>query len=383
MSSSKKAVIISKQILFDARNQLCKNNLWIVDIFEDNKIEFVILARSSSIGEMKGQLPTNYKEKISFIDRSQNTKQKVIQLRTNNYLFSVVGLVDEDAFFSFNCKLPLFNPKKMLNKGVEVSEKIDKYGLPITDFEEVVDCMLAFDVHKGNYFEMHVDDQFSVISLNNANTYYRPEEEARIKKIFETNLKGDEHTRNQRILLILLFHLINEVTTNEFYNEVDFWGTFPSSNPANTATAISFLKEAIRVILNGKPRTGPEILIRQKAMQPKHSSCSLRLEHKCNKDFETLSINNTVLKNIKGKVVCIIDDYITNGYSAESAKHLLLKAGAKKVIFISIGKFGKNYFLTDYNLMENNFEFVGESLAQGDFYDLTNDNEILNFKDLV
>lgn len=73
-------------------------------------------------------------------------------------------------------------------------------------------------------------------------------------------------------------------------------------------------------------------------MKSKHSSGLSRLQQKCNRDFETLKINDSLVDRIKGKVICIIDDYITNGYSAEAAKHLLLSAGAKKVIFLSIGK---------------------------------------------
>lgn len=100
-----------------------------------------------------------------------------------------------------------------------------------------------------------------------------------------------------------------------------------------------------------------------------------------------LTYSFSLVDRIKGKVICIIDDYITNGYSAEAAKHLLLSAGAKKVIFLSIGKFGSKYFLTNYDLNEASYEFIGEELFQGnsrgDFYDKYNDNEILNFTDLV
>lgn len=382
-----KVVIMSKLFLFNSDNQLIQDNLWIVDFFADQGIEIAILARSASVRTMKNQIPENFENKIAFVDRNPQTKKAIIELKNKEIVVAVIGLVDEDAIFAFNCKLPLFNPEKMINQRSNISEKVKKYGLPIIDFQNVVDCFKAFDVHQGNYFEMHINDQYSVMSLNNANTFYRPEEEARIKEIFEANLKGNEFSRDQRILLILLFHLINEVTTNSYYQDVDYWGTFPSSNPSNTETSISFLKEAVRVILRGGPKTGPEILIRHTAMKSKHSSGLSRLQQKCNRDFETLKINDSLVDRIKGKVICIIDDYITNGYSAEAAKHLLLSAGAKKVIFLSIGKFGSKYFLTNYDLNEASYEFIGEELFQGNsrgnFYDKYNDNEILNFTDLV
>lgn len=304
----------------------------------------------------------------------------------------MVGIVNEDALFSFHCKIPLFNPESLSNR-VTVSEKVEKYGLPIYDFKDVIDCLKAYEIHKQNYFQMIFGDSFSVISLNNANTHYRPEEEARVKKIFETNLKGIESKREQRILLLLLFHLINEVTTNSYYEKVDYWGTFPSSNPQNTFTSVSFLKEAVRVILNGGPKKGPEILLRHQQMPAKHNSGAIRLKTKSNNDFETLIVNPALKNNIKGKVICIIDDYITNGYSAEATKHLLLAAGAKEVIFLSFGKFGKKYFSTDY-LIEGDvyskytYEFIKENLYEGNFgkeifYNSNNDSEISNFADLI
>ncbi|EHC2216166.1 phosphoribosyltransferase [Listeria monocytogenes] len=387
MITSNKAIIMSKLFLFNSDNQLIQENLKIVDSFTDQEIEFVILAKNVSIGKMKSQIPEKYEKKIVFIDRSTSTKEAIIELKQKGTLIAVIGFVDEDAIFAFNCRLPLFNPEKLLSLGSNTSEKVKKYGLPITRFQNVIDCFRAFDIHEGNYFEMHIDDQYSVISLNNANTHYQPVEEARIKEIFEANLKGNEFSRDQRILLILLFHLINEVTSNSYYQDVDYWGTFPSSKPDNTETSISFLKEAVRVIVNGGPRTGPEILIRHTAMKSKHTSGLSRLQQKCNTDFDTLEINDSLVNRIKGKVICIIDDYITNGYSAESAKHLLLSAGAKKVIFLSIGKFGSKYFLTNYDLDETNHKFIGEELFQGNskgnYYDKYNDNEILNFTDLV
>ena len=43
-------------------------------------------------------------------------------------------------------------------------------------------------------------------------------------------------------------------------------------------------------------------------------------------------------------------------YSSEAAKHLLLEAGAKKVIFLAVGKYGYQYQSTQYNLVGNVFK---------------------------
>ncbi|MGE7023351.1 phosphoribosyltransferase [Solibacillus cecembensis] len=387
-----KLILISKLVFFTEENELIEKNLRISDLFNDANVILAIVAKQSTINILKSKLPKEYNKKLKLLDRSKETKAKIKDLKEKGAIIGMIGIVNDDAIFSFHCKIPLFNPESLSNR-VTVSEKVKKYGLPIFDFKNVIDCLKAYEIHKENYFQMIFGDSFSVISLNNANTHYRPEEEARVKNIFETNLKGTESRRDQRILLLLLFHLINEVTTNNYYEKVDYWGTFPSSNPQNTFTSVSFLKEAVRVILNGGPRTGPEILIRHQQMQSKHSSGAIRLKTKSNSDFETLIVNPILKNSIKGKVICIIDDYITNGYSSEAVKHVLFAAGAKEVIFLSFGKFGKKYFSTNYVIdgdvySKYSYEFIGEELYEGNigkekFYNPNNDSEILNFAELI
>ena len=389
-----KLVFISKLVFFTAENELIKENLKIADLFEEENVFLAITAKQATINILKKKIPKEYENKIRLVNRSSQTVEKVKGLKKKGAIVGLIGIVDEDAILSFRCKIPLFNPETMSKGRVIISDKVKKYGLPLAEFQNVIDCLKVFEIHKENYFHMSFDDNFSVISLNNANTNYRPEEETRVKQIFETNLKGYKSSIDQRILLLLLFHLINEVTTNPYFDKVDYWGTFPSSNPANTVTSVSFLKEAVRVLIDGGPRTGPEILIRTTPMRSKHSSGStLRLTNKSDKDFDTLIVNPILIDKIKDKVVCIIDDYITNGYSAEAAKHLLLAAGAKEVIFLSFGKFGKKYYSTNYEIKGNTsetftYKFNDESLyrdsyAGEKFYNSENDLEILNFANLV
>ena len=393
MTKKNKMIFISKLVFFTKDNELIEENLKIADLFDEEDVYLAIIARQSTINILKNKIPKEYENKIKLVNRSSRTEDKIKDLKKKGAIFGLIGIVKDDAIFSFHCKIPLFNPEGLSNGRVVISDKVKKYGLPIIEFQNVIDCLKAFEIHKEDYFHMCFENNFSVISLNNANTHYRPEEEARVKQIFETNLKGNKSFRDQRILLLLLFHLINEVTTNPYFDKVDYWGTFPSSNPDNTVTSVSFLKEAVRVLINGGPRKGPEILIRHMPMRAKHRSGALRLTDKSDKDFDTLIVNPTLIDKIKGKVICIIDDYITNGYSAEAAKHLLFAAGAKEVIFLSFGKFGKKYYSTNYEIKGDvsktySYQFVDEILYGDTFsgikyYNSDNDLEILNFADLV
>src|SRR5699024_2191542 len=365
--SNIKMIFLSKLFFFTEDNELIKDNLRIADKFYENEVKLTVVAQKSTIRKLNPLIPESYKEKIGMIDRGSDSKNKVKALKEKGAILGMMGIVDQDAIFSFNCKIPLFNPEQLSSGRVEISEKVRNYGLPIIEFQNVIDCLKSYEIHKDNYFQISFNNQFTVISLNNANTYYRPEEEVRIKEIFETNLKEKDSTRNKRILLLLLFHLMNEVTTNNHFEDVDYWGSFPSSDLENTNTSVSFLKEAVRKIVNGKPKRGPELFIRSTSIKPKHKSrTELRLSNKSDQDFDTLIINPKLINKIEGKVICIIDDYITNGYSAETAKHLLFKAGVKRVIFISLGKFEKKYYSTNYVLEGNvseeyTYRFINET----------------------
>lgn len=392
-----KYIFISKLVFFTKQNELIEKNLRLADYFDKEGIKIHVIAKYNTIKILRKLIPRDYKEKIKFLDRSGKTIDDIKSLNNQSNICCMIGVVDEDAIFSFRCKIPLFNPEPM-SKRLIFGEKVKNYGLPIKSFTDVVACLKAYEIHESNYFNLSYG-QFSVYSLNNANTYYRPEKEKEIKQIFEANLKGEEESRNQKILLLLLFHLINEVSTKPHFKEVEYWGTFPSSNPLNSATSVSFLKESVRKIVGGGPKRGPEILIRKEEMKSKHSTApNQRKRNKCDKDFDTLIVNPEVIKNIEDKVVCIIDDYITNGYSAEAAKHLLFKAGARKVIFLSFGKFGKNYTATSYKIegevsKKYRYTFLketryGEGYKDKDgndlsFYNLNNDQEILGFGDLI
>lgn len=355
--ATKKLIIISKLFLFTPDNNINIRNLWIINEFLRQNIEVAILARYEVHNILSSQLPPEYKRRVKFISRRDSRlKDKIKNREFGDAIISLLGIVDEDAVFSFNCRIPLFSPQHIGEYEMLVESKVVNYGLPISEFRDIGDCYRAFEIHKDNYFRYDENDYFSVISLNNANTYSRPDEEVRIKQLFETNLKSDADTREHKILLLLLFHLINEVVTNTMFDTVDFWGTFPSSTAGKLDTSASFLKEAVRKIVGGLPQakrgTGEpvEIFIRHNNMQSKHSSGAIRLINKCSKDFETLILNPSLKGRIRGKVVCIIDDYITNGYSAEAAKHILLEAGASRVIFLSMGKFGMKYFKTNYQI---------------------------------
>lgn len=396
-------LISSKLVFFNDKNELISENLDTLKLLIDNNINIAIVATNkyNAFSSMKTQLEKEcpeYLDSIMFIHRqASNVKEFIDCLKEYKIHFAMLGIVEEDAHIAFNNKIPLLMPEGISELNQQLNDKIRKYGIPFNEFSDIIDCFKVFEIHKNNYFHWDGNNNFHVISLFNANSMHTPQKEQRIKRFFQDVLKGSGDNIEYKTYLILSFFLLNEVTTNNMFSNVKYWGTFPSSNTDNVDTAASSLKETIRTVLNGLPRAKPHqeaenILIRHTGREKKHnSSTTTRRQDKCQSDFDTLIVNPELVDKIIGKEVCIIDDYITKGYSAEATKHLLLAAGASKVIFLSLGKFGSEYFITEYEIegdLKNpgyNYNFISESSINqhGKYFDRTNKTEIIDLYELI
>jgi len=63
--------------------------------------------------------------------------------------------------------------------------------------------------------------------------------------------------------------------------------------------------------------------------------------------FRTIHVNENYRRKIQGKTILILDDFTTAGYSLETARHMLLKAGASKVIGLAIAKFRRTHAVAE------------------------------------
>ena len=92
------------------------------------------------------------------------------------------------------------------------------------------------------------------------------------------------------------------------------------------------------------------------AKQKAHLSYSTdqRIAMGAKEEFKTICINPDFKNKINalkksGKFnVCIFDDYMTHGNSFNAVRNLLQQLGANKIIFVSLGNFGKPFQKKDY-----------------------------------
>ena len=119
------------------------------------------------------------------------------------------------------------------------------------------------------------------------------------------------------------------------------------------------LKEHVRYVMYGRK---PEpIFIRHTATSRSRFD---NRDHRqrndyCQKHFQSIRVNDKYKGKLKGRVVCVFDDYFTHGNTFEALRNLLIKCEVKKIIFVSIGKFERR----------NESEYVQKSFSiEGDVY---------------
>lgn len=264
----------------------------------------------------------------------------------------LVGSSDEDLVLAANKKLLIINP----GWSVKQDDKPARYGITLADPMKLIKAVRLIDNQNSWYYKLQVDESTSVMALTSANTMNRSvtTQEKEILEGFSDLLKeGDRKYFNS-----LYFHLISGIMKDTELRNVDIWGVFPTSS-GSINEEIEELKERCRY-LTGKRNKEP-IFKRHTTVNKSHeTSHHTRLSVGCIKHLNSINLNPFYSKKIKGKTICIIDDFLTNGTSFETARNLLVKAGAEKVIFLALGRFKRGthgiYQKEDYTIDGNVFE---------------------------
>ena len=131
------------------------------------------------------------------------------------------------------------------------------------------------------------------------------------------------------------------------FRDVQDWAIAPSSS-TELNQVMRDLKERVRLMMYGR-KPEPIFLRHTAASKSMYDSQMARRYNNnyCQKHFQTIIVNPVYKKKLKNRVVCVIDDYLTNGNTFETLRNLLVACEVKKIIFVAIGKFirgGENYY---------------------------------------
>lgn len=245
----------------------------------------------------------------------------------------LVGSSDDDLILAANKRILIINP----GWSVKQEGKPARYGITLKRPEQLFEAIRLIDNQSRWYYKLEVDQDTTVLALTSANTKNWDVEatEKEVLEGFEQLLKSGD----RKYFNTLYFHLISGVMKDPELRKVDRWGIFPSSS-GDLNEELEELKERCRY-LTGKKMHEPLFLRHTAVTKSRNTAHETRLKQGCVKHFDSIILNPYYSKRVKGQVVCVIDDYTTNGISFETARNLLFKAGASKVILVALGRYKK------------------------------------------
>lgn len=312
-------------------------------------LNIILFSRRDNYKDIAKQLDSNSLANVYFINRSDSESFKTFMLQHpgKNIL---LGPKKEDMFKASNLKI-LFLCPMWANK---IDALAQKYGTNIVSIDSLIKILKILSVRKNFYYQLDVDKKTTVYALTSANNYGATETESQLIDIFRNTLKQG----NRQYFSAVLFYLLSSIMENPNLRGTNLWGIMPSSG-TNFNQEMLEIKDHCRYLTGN--RFKDPIFIRHTQTNKSHqTNKTQRLFIGAKKHLDTIEINPKYKQKIKGKTVCILDDYVTNGISFEALRNLLEAAGAKRIFFIAIGRFRSrdNKGLGSYQ--KENYSFSGD-----------------------
>ncbi|XP_013391222.1 uncharacterized protein LOC106159475 [Lingula anatina] len=281
-------------------------------------------------------------------------------------MFIVVGVVNEDMHLAANTKSLLI----AANWCPQVEEKVTTYGIPARSPDNLENIIRIVLNQRDWFYRVGYTDhkgvQVKIYGLTSANTfakYLKTREEGQIAQKIQNVLKdGDD---NEEVKHKLLLHLLAAIQHTPEFREVEDWAIAPSSGTSRNEI-LWWLKEHLRKLMYG--RKEEQMFIRWSDVPKARHADGRNNTGFIKRDFKSIKLSSVgrytgkgSKSKLKGRVVCIIDDYTTSGNIFEALRNMLSACGVKKVICLAIGKFRhpreskykvQNYDLSGFDLFQ-------------------------------
>ncbi|OMP80110.1 hypothetical protein BW716_06350 [[Flexibacter] sp. ATCC 35208] len=275
----------------------------------------------------------------------------------------VLGCKEKDVHQAANSKLILLRASYARANNPAESIYVKKYGIPIKNATVLGRFLHTFVDFQGDwYYELRVSPQTTIYALTDANTKNKVVSEEILNNRFKRCLKEGEATYR---LAFMTYFLVSTYGMMKEFTQVHYWGTYPSSG-TNENADLNYFKDKARQSYKGT--SNEPIFIRHKTAAKRHfKTGQARITAGCDEQLDTISINPYYKNKLKGRTVCILDDFTTYGTSCETARILLENAGVARLIFITMGRFGRDYYKYHYTIKGDpfgKFSYVGGAAPQ-------------------
>lgn len=352
-----------------------------------NGYECVFMTHDTNKGAVySGKLTELLGKKITFYNRKIirpvfSKPENISRLKTT----IVIGANDNDLFLATTYKLlylyPVWDSKEQ--------EKAIKYGFHIDNFNKLFECIKIIENQTKFYYTLEIDEKTTLYALTSANDNIATQNESQMIAKFKKVLKEGDRTDFQA----LFFHMISSIMKSDNLRKIDIWGIMPSSSTRLNDDMLE-IKDRCRYLTNRRMKK--DVFIRHTAVTKSHqTSYEIRRNVGAKKHLDSIMINPELKGRLKGKTVCILDDYVTNGISFEALRNLLLNEGVEKIYFFAFGRFKRGqmgiYQKEDYIISGDaytknyTYELVSVDKNFGDHgvYDHSAREEVDNIKNIL
>lgn len=340
-----KILIISKEVYKDYYDYNSNGGF---EIFMDNMLaknnKILFISRDSqevnNIEKYFANLGYNNQQGVYVCTRDK--VKDLVKSNKGNY-FVVIGNRDKDFELAVNNKLLYIVP----NWCNDIYYKSKKYGINISKIEELEQIIKTTNNQNNWYYKDLLEDGTKIYSLMSG-MYKKWDVTPKEKELvigFEKFLKEGKTDYYE----ILYYHFLAAISNLEEFKEIDIWGIAPSSGRNLNKDMLEFKDKARYMMKKQFTREGENLFLRHTQIIKSHSLNSITREKEgASRHLESIYLNPNY--RVRGKNICIFDDYLTHGNTFEAMRNILRKAGANKIIFVSLGRFKNNYIYQNFNI---------------------------------
>ena len=244
-------------------------------------------------------------------------------------------------------------------------DKAEYYGITVDIPEQLFQFVQVLNNHNFWHSTWHIDDHSVALSLMDARykKYAWTTNEQEMMQHFEHLLKQG---RSRSYYKILLYHFLSGMTNTDLFDDIELFGIIPSSDCTLNPDMLDFMQQVRYIKGKRLPHNRmhcDNLLIRAFSKEKAHETdSSIRAQRGPEVEFSTLCLNAEFAEKIHrlkrtGRFnVCIFDDYMTFGNSFNAVRNILNHLGANKIVFVSLGNFGRPFERWDYDIQGNVFD---------------------------
>jgi hypothetical protein len=275
-----------------------------------------------------------------------------IQAQTGVELREIAYIGDKDKTDSF-CAINA----GVLPFAAHYSNETMKYGLPVLEPKALADYLHSFGLQDAPFFGWTFDGRCDNTGKDIfVHALFGAHKDLGLTQYLIDFLKDKNEVfigRRKTPLGGILFHyLVSQSYLSGLIQDIDCVTVFPG-HKANSVNPI--LDEYSGIVRKTfRQSYMPNLLIRH--TDAPDSRRTAGADREVFEQFRTILVNPSFERQVRDKNILVLDDFTTSGCSFETARHMLLNAGANNVVGLAVAKWGNSYAQTRVTKDWNPFE---------------------------